>query len=81
MARRPAGTGGAGWTAALGARFRTPGFDVNDAGFQQNADHEAVRLGLVQLQRLHSRGACPQWNVGFNPNSGWISAARGCGRR
>jgi hypothetical protein len=62
-------TGGK-WTAALGSVFRTPGFEVNDAGFQQNAD-QAFVWGSFNYNDFTPRGVLRNWHAGFNPNSGW----------
>jgi hypothetical protein len=49
--------------------FRTPGFEVNDVGFQQNADQRFIYAWFNYNARA---GPClPQLGVGFNPNSGW----------
>jgi hypothetical protein len=62
-------TGGARWNAGLGARFRTPGFDVNDAGFQQSADMKLF-YGWFNYNGYQPGRVLRNWNVGFNPSTG-----------
>jgi hypothetical protein len=61
---------GAKLTGGLGGAFRTPGFEVNDAGFQTNADQHFVFLSM-NYNEYNGRGIIQRWNVGVNPNAGW----------
>jgi hypothetical protein len=61
---------GGKWTASMGGSLRTPGFDVNDAGFQQNADQQFV-WGSFNYNDYEQRGIIRNFWLGVNPNSGW----------
>lgn len=54
----------------IGGQFRTPGFDVNDVGFQQNSDQRFV-YGWFNYNSYQPGPVFRRWNVGFNPNAGW----------
>lgn len=62
-------TGGR-WNATTGGSFRTPGFEVNDAGFQMNGDQRFVFFSFNYHHADPGR-ILRSWNVGFNPNAGW----------
>jgi hypothetical protein len=61
---------GGRWAGGVGASFRTPGFEVNDAGFQMEGDQRFV-YGWFNLNRFQPQGVFRSWQVGFNPNAGW----------
>jgi hypothetical protein len=61
--------GGGRWYGGVGTRFRTPGFDVNDAGFLQNADM-ALAYGWFNYNSYRPGRVFRSWNVGLNPSTG-----------
>jgi hypothetical protein len=63
-------TGGGNWNGGVGAQFRTPGFEVNDVGFQQNADQRFV-YSWFNYHSFEPGRVFRNWSAGFNPNSGW----------
>ncbi|HSJ23675.1 MAG TPA: DUF5916 domain-containing protein [Longimicrobiales bacterium] len=62
--------GGGNWNGGVGTVFRTPGFEVNDMGFQQNADQRFV-YGWFNYNSFEPGRVFRRWQVGFNPNAGW----------
>jgi hypothetical protein len=62
--------GGSNLTGTVGGAFRTPGFEVNDAGFQNNADQRFV-FASVNYSSFETGRHLRRWNVGVNPSSGW----------
>jgi hypothetical protein len=62
--------GGGNWSGGIGTQFRTPGFEVNDVGFQQNADQRFV-YGWFNYNRFQPGPVFRNWNIGLNPNAGW----------
>jgi hypothetical protein len=62
--------GGGRWNGGVGSAFRTPGLELNDVGFQQNADQRFV-YAWFNYQGNEAGRVFRRWNVGFNPNSGW----------
>ncbi|HSJ07923.1 MAG TPA: DUF5916 domain-containing protein [Longimicrobiales bacterium] len=56
--------------AGTGVNFRTPGFEVNDIGYQQNADERFVYVWM-NYRNDRPGPLLRSWIVGFNPNSGW----------
>jgi hypothetical protein len=62
--------GGGNWNGGFGGEFRTPGFEVNDIGFQQNGDQRFV-YGWFNYSNFEPGRTFRNWNVGFNPSSGW----------
>jgi hypothetical protein len=62
--------GGGNWNGGVGTQFRTPGFEVNDIGFQQNSDQRFV-YGWFNYNRFQPGTVFRNWSVGFNPNAGW----------
>jgi hypothetical protein len=62
--------GGGNWNGGIGTQFRTPGFEVNDIGFQQNADQRFV-YGWFNYSNHEPGALLRRWNAGFNPNAGW----------
>jgi hypothetical protein len=62
--------GGSPFLGGMGMRFRTPGFEVNDLGFQQDAD-VALAYAWFNYNSFEPGRLVRNWNVGFNPNTGW----------
>jgi hypothetical protein len=62
--------GGGRWNGGVGTQFRTPGFEVNDVGFQQNGD-QAFVFGWFNYSSHQPGRVFRRWMVGANPNSGW----------
>jgi hypothetical protein len=62
--------GGGNWRGGVGTVFRTPGFEVNDVGFQQNADQRFV-YAWFNYSRFQPGRIFRNYAVGINPNSGW----------
>jgi hypothetical protein len=58
------------WRMGTMAHTRTPGFEANDMGFQQEADMTvgAAYLGFIRLQ---PQGAFRSWNIFTNTYHGW----------
>ena len=54
----------------VGGTFRSPGFEVNDAGFQTGADLGLV-YGNINYQRFEPIGPFRSVGGGFNPSVGW----------
>jgi hypothetical protein len=74
------GRGGSPFVGGMGMRFRTPGFEVNDVGFQQDAD-VALAYAWFNYNSYEPGRLVRNWNVGFNPNAGWDMGGHGSGRR
>jgi Domain of unknown function (DUF5916) len=64
------------WNWSLGAGFASPGFEVNDLGFQKRVDRRSVGLGLrrrwtkpgrVLRQAIASLSYAPTWNYDGDP--------------
>ena len=62
--------GGGNIRGAFGTHFRTPGFEVNDAGFQQDAD-QAIVFGNLRVHQFQPRGIFRTFHVGLNPSAVW----------
>jgi hypothetical protein len=62
--------GGGNWNGGFGTAFRTPGFEVNDIGYQQNGDQRFV-YGWFNYNNFTPGRLVRRWNAGFNPNAGW----------
>jgi hypothetical protein len=58
------------WRGGVGGTFRSPGMEVNDAGYQYDAD---VRLLYANLRfhRFQPLGPFRSFSVGINPSSSW----------
>jgi Domain of unknown function (DUF5916)/Carbohydrate family 9 binding domain-like len=65
---RIAGTGH--WRPGFGMHIRTPGFEVNDIGYQQQAD-EALVFANLQYRQFKPRGPFRSFSMGLNPSAGW----------
>ncbi len=60
--------GGEHWRFSTGLHTRSPGFEVNDMGYQRDAD-SFTNWVWVQYQQSTPQGAFRQWNVNLN---GWM---------
>ena len=58
------------WQGAVITQTRTPGFDVNDLGFQRGAD-QTFGAGSIGYRSLGPQGPFRNWNVNLNGYSGW----------
>jgi len=63
---------GGKWRLGSGVVYRSPGFDVNDAGFLQSADYVAWD-GYLGYQTFQPQGPFRNWNVYWNNNAGWTT--------
>jgi hypothetical protein len=63
---RVAGT----WRGGLGGTVRSPGLEVNDAGFQNEADLRLV-YGNVRYHRFDPIGPFRTLSIGLNPSASW----------
>lgn len=57
-------------TGGFGGRFRTPGYEINDVGFQNNAD-QAFVFGEFNYNEFNPGRIFRNWNLGMNPSSGY----------
>lgn len=65
---------GGAWTWSARGRVVTPGFDMNELGFQRNADW-ALLFGTLEYHRTMAEGRLRQFRVGSdNLGFGWSSA-------
>jgi hypothetical protein len=55
---------------STGLHTRTPGFEVNDLGYQRDAD-SFVNWGWVQYRQDTPQGPFRRWNVNLNGWTGW----------
>ncbi|NJD18071.1 MAG: carbohydrate binding family 9 domain-containing protein [Gemmatimonadetes bacterium] len=60
--------GGEHWRFSTGLHTRSPGFEVNDMGYQRDAD-SFVNWAWVQYQQSTPQGPFRRWNVNAN---GWM---------
>ncbi|MFQ5535854.1 MAG: DUF5916 domain-containing protein [Gemmatimonadota bacterium] len=58
------------WLWATGLHTRSPGFEVNDVGFQRNAD-SFVNFAWLGYRQNSPQGPFRRWNVNGNIWSGW----------
>jgi hypothetical protein len=63
-------SGGGNWSGGLGGHFRSPGFDLNDVGFQREGD-QAYIYGWYNYGSYEAGRVLRNWRVGLNPNAGW----------
>ena len=54
----------------VGSTVRTPGFEVNDAGFLNSADVGMV-YGNLNFNQFEPTGPFRSFNLGFNPSASW----------
>jgi hypothetical protein len=62
--------GGGRWRWGFIGTARSPGFEVNDLGFQRRAD-EAIALGYVGYDQFEPGGPFRRWRLNANSWSGW----------
>ncbi len=62
--------GGGNWRYGLFGENRSPGFESNDLGFQQNADYR-VGAAWVNYQQFRPQGPFRNWGVNAATWSGW----------
>ncbi|MBI4521777.1 MAG: carbohydrate binding family 9 domain-containing protein, partial [Gemmatimonadetes bacterium] len=62
--------GGGQWRWGVGGMSRSPGFEVNDLGFQREADL-AVQFGFLSYQSFRAGRVFRRWNVNLNQWSAW----------
>jgi hypothetical protein len=58
------------WRGGMGGTVRSPGFEVNDAGFQTSADLRLV-YGNVRYHRFDPIGPFRSFSIGVNPSAAW----------
>jgi hypothetical protein len=63
-------TAGGNWRWALLGTFRTPGFEVNDAGFQTDGD-QVGGIGYVGYHQSEPQGPFRRWNLNVNQWQFW----------
>ncbi|HSG06837.1 MAG TPA: DUF5916 domain-containing protein [Longimicrobiales bacterium] len=61
---------GGHWRFSTGLHTRSPGFEVNDIGYQRDAD-SFVNWGWVQYQQSTPQGPFRRWNVNLNAFTAW----------
>jgi hypothetical protein len=64
--------GGGSLRGGLGAHLRTPGLEVNDLGYQQEAD-QVLAYGNLRLHQFEPRGIFRNFNIGLNPSVAWTT--------
>lgn len=64
--------GGGNLRGGFGAHMRTPGFEINDIGFQQEADI-LLTYGNLRLHQFEPRGIFRSFTVGVNPSLAWTT--------
>ena len=63
--------GGEGpWRGGFGGHFRTPGLEVNDIGFQNEAD-QALAFFNLRYHLFQPKGIFRSFSIGLNPSAGW----------
>ncbi|MCG8468576.1 MAG: carbohydrate binding family 9 domain-containing protein [Gemmatimonadetes bacterium] len=62
--------GGGHWRFGVFGQARSPGFEVNDIGFQTNAD-QAQASTWVNYQQFEPQGPFRRWGANLNAWSGW----------
>ncbi len=62
--------GGGHWRGGIGSHVRTPGFEVNDVGFQTSAD-EVLTFGNLRYEEYRPSKRFLRWSIGVNPSSAW----------
>lgn len=62
--------GGGSWRWAVGGTARSPGFDVNDIGYQRNAD-AIDQFVWVGYRNFQPGRIVRNWNLNFNQWTGW----------
>jgi hypothetical protein len=62
--------GGGHWTWSLAGRWISPGFEVNDLGFQNGGD-QVTGSGSISYRENHPSGPFRRWDVTLYQNVGW----------
>jgi hypothetical protein len=62
--------GGGHWRFSTGLHTRSPGFEVNDIGYQRAAD-SFVNWGWLQYRQDTPQGPFRRWNVNLNGFTAW----------
>ncbi len=62
--------GGGNVRGGIGGQLRTPGFEINDIGYQQEADM-ILAYGNVRIHQFEPRGIFRSFNIGVNPSLVW----------
>mgnify|MGYP001157367659 FL=1 len=62
--------GGGYWKGGTGFFARTPGFEINDLGFQGSAD-QAVHWGFLGYQHSAPQGPFRMWMINTSMNQAW----------
>jgi hypothetical protein len=63
-------TGGGHWRYAVAMNARSPGFEVNDLGFMQNAD-QILQVAYVGYDQYKPSKHFRRWNINVNQWTGW----------
>jgi hypothetical protein len=63
-------TGGGHWRYAVAMNARSPGFEVNDLGFMQNAD-QILQVAYVGYDQYKPGKHLRSWSVNVNQWTGW----------
>ncbi|HEY0674260.1 MAG TPA: DUF5916 domain-containing protein [Longimicrobiales bacterium] len=63
-------TGGGHWRYAAALNARSPGFEVNDLGYMQNAD-QILQVAYVGYDQYKPTKHFRRWNVNVNQWTGW----------
>jgi hypothetical protein len=58
------------WRGGAGGTFRSPGLELNDAGFQTSADLGIV-YGNLRYHQFEPVGPFRNWRLGVNPSASW----------
>jgi hypothetical protein len=58
------------WRGGMGGSTRSPGFEVNDTGFQNSADFRLL-YGNLRYHRFEPVGPFRNYMVGVNPSASW----------
>ncbi|NIP81276.1 MAG: hypothetical protein GWM90_19495, partial [Gemmatimonadetes bacterium] len=58
------------WRGGVGGTVRSPGLEVNDAGFQTQADVKLV-YGNLRYSHFKELGPVRGFNIGLNPSASW----------
>ncbi|MDX1676066.1 MAG: DUF5916 domain-containing protein, partial [Longimicrobiales bacterium] len=58
------------WRGGVGGTFRSPGLELNDAGFQTSADL-AIVYGNLRYHRFEPLGPFRNFMIGINPSASW----------
>ncbi len=68
------------WRGGAGGTFRSPGLELNDAGFQTDADL-AIVYGNIRYHRFEPMGPFRNWRLGLNPSASWDFGGRSLHRQ